>query len=110
MKLYVEHILDCECLTLVIRARPLVEIAELVEKLVVRRSEFQLVQSVASFRRELNRRDLRDTFCRGGSPAHIVLLAHIELCVVNPEDTARPFTYGLPNVNGTDASKRDVSP
>ena len=66
---------------------PLVQVAELLQEFVVRLPELEPVQSVPRVGRQLNRRDLRDTFCHGPAFAPIVLCVNIELWVVNPHFT-----------------------
>ena len=67
-----------------------VRIAQLFEELIVRFPELQAVQPIPSLRRELDCGEILGTFCHGDPLDHIILYAHIVLCVVNPKRPAVP--------------------
>ena len=74
--------------------RLLDRIAKLRQELVVSFSKLQPVQSIPSHGRQLDRRQIPDSF--GHSPGHIELGVHIVLWIVNAASSAIPFRFGLP--------------
>src|SRR2546430_16479566 len=65
-------------------------IAQLLDELIVRFPELQAVKPIPSLRRELDCGEILDTFFHGYPLDHIILYAHIVLCVVNPKRPAVP--------------------
>src|SRR3989442_8631821 len=90
-------------------SRAVIQVAQLNEKLIVRFPELQAVVAIARLRRQLNRREILDTFCHGDLLDLIVLCSHIVLCVVNTKTPRLPLRFGLPNVNGTRAREAKKS-
>src|SRR6266704_4376032 len=70
--------------------RLFVQIAQFFEKHIVCLPELESVQPITRLRRELDRREVLDTFCHGDLLDRLILCAYIVLCIVNPMRPAVP--------------------